>query len=165
MQQTSARPPARVRAEAGKPVIDPAGWSKEDLARSTDWLYSLDAREVADLDRAIAAVEASDLPLTGVNREHFELPVLGPALDRIRAEIIEGRGFSLIRGVPVHRYSRLQSAIAFWGLGRYLGDPVSQNAKGHLLGHVKDLGDKSLDNPNDRGYQTLDKLPFHSDTT
>jgi SAM-dependent methyltransferase len=42
--------------------------------------------------------------------------------------------------------------------------PVSQNGKGHILGHVKDLGDKSFDKPTDRGYQTHDKLPFHSDS-
>jgi hypothetical protein len=64
----------------------------------------------------------------------------------------------------VARYSRLEAAIAFWGIGRYVGDPVSQNAKGHLLGHVKDLGGTSFANPNNRGYETADGLPYHSDS-
>ena len=89
--------------------------------------------------------------------------MLGPVLEAIREELLNGRGFVVIRGVPVDRYSRFQSALAFWGIGAYLGRPVSQNAKGHLLGHVKDLGGASLQNPNDRGYHTAEMLPFHCD--
>lgn len=165
MQSTNAVTAKRTVAERLKPVVDPAGWTKEELARTSDWLYALSDREVADLDLAVARVQATGLPLIDVQREDFSLPVLGPALNGMRHDVIDGRGFVLIRGVPVHRYTRLQSAIAFWGMGRYFGEPASQNAKGHLLGHVKDLGDKTLGNPHDRGYQTLEQLPFHSDIT
>jgi Taurine catabolism dioxygenase TauD, TfdA family len=104
------------------------------------------------------------MPLIELKRRDLDLPILGPTLDRIRNEAIDGRGIALIRGVPVHRYSRRQSAIAFLGIGSYIGVAVSQNAKGHILGHVKDLGQRSFQNPTDRGYQTHDKLPFHSDS-
>ena len=30
--------------------------------------------------------------------------------------------------------------MAYFGIGAYLGEAVSQNAKGHALGHVYDLG-------------------------
>jgi len=147
-----------------QPAHDPAGWTKEDLAQSTDWIYELDARDIADLDRAVAEVEARKLPLIELSRKDFDLPVLGPTLETIRDELHDGSGVKLIRGVPVHRYSRLQSAIAYLGIGSHIGNTVSQNAKGHLLGHVKDLGNRSFANPTDRGYQTHDKLPFHSDS-
>lgn len=152
-------------AEPGKLVVDPACWSKEDLAHSTDWIYSLTEEEVADLDQAVAKAQTRQTPLVDVRRENFELPVLGERLDALREDIVNGRGCALVRGVPVHRYTRLQSAIAFWGIGTYIGEAVSQNAKGHLLGHVQDLGNTSLENPSHRGYQTPDKLPFHSDST
>ena len=29
--------------------------------------------------------------------------------------------------------------IAYWAIGTYLGKAVSQNAKRHLVGHVKDI--------------------------
>jgi hypothetical protein len=154
----------RLPAVPLQPVLDPAGWTKDELARSEDWIYALDDLDVEDLDRAVARIEARQLPLIELRRKDFELPILGPTLDRIREELVDGRGLKLIRGVPVHRYTRLQSAIAFLGIGTYIGITASQNAKGHLLGHVKDLGEKSLANPNDRGYQTHDKLPFHSDS-
>lgn len=154
----------RIPARAMQPVVDPAGWSKEQLGADQSWLHVLTEDEVADLDRAIAAVQARGLELRDIKQSDFELPILSRALQNIRAEVIDGRGVSLIRGMPVHRYSRLESAIAYWGIGTYIGEPVSQNGKGHLLGHVKDLGDTSFANPANRGYQTHDTLPFHSDS-
>ena len=45
----------------------------------------------------------------------------------------------ICRGLPVERYSRLQTLIAYWGFGLYWGNVVSQNAKAHIVGHVKDI--------------------------
>ena len=52
----------------------------------------------------------------------------------------------VLRGLPVERWSIEQTAMAFLGIGAYFGKPVSQNGKGHILGHVKDLG-RSVDDP------------------
>ena len=41
--------------------------------------------------------------------------------------------------------------------------PRSQNAKGHLLGHIKDLGLNLKDN-NVRVYQTSERQHFHTDS-
>ncbi len=156
--------PARNPAVANQPVVDPAGWTKADLARDTSWVHELTPAEIADLDRAVADVERRGTTLLALKRSDFALPVLGVTLDRLRDDLIEGRGLTLIRGVPVHRYTRQQSGIAYFGIGTWFGEPVSQNAKGHLLGHVKDLGNTSFADPKNRGYQTHDKLPFHSDS-
>ena len=46
-----------------------------------------------------------------------------------------------------------------------MGVPVSQNARGHLLGHVIDEGlDYKTDN-GARGYQTRLRLPYHTDSS
>ena len=100
------------------------------------------------------------LPLVHVGTR--ELPELGAVLDDMRHELLRGRGFVLIRGVPVQRYSVEEAALAYFGMGTYFGEAVSQNAKGHALGHVYDLGfDANL--PLGRGYQTSSKLHFHTD--
>jgi Taurine catabolism dioxygenase TauD, TfdA family len=150
-------------AEPNKPVVDPAGWTKDDLTRNTDWLYPLNDAEIADLDRALAEIERRGIALMDIQRDDFNLPILGPVLESMREQVVNGRGFVWIRGVPVHRYTRLQSAIVYWGIGTYMGEPVSQNSKGHMLGHVVDLGDKTFANPTHRGYQTSATLPFHAD--
>ena len=67
----------------------------------------------------------------------FPLPTLGPVLLDIAKEVHWGRGFALIKGLPVEQYSPLEYVLATWGIGVYWGNPVRQNKKGHLLGHVK----------------------------
>ncbi|MEE8517296.1 MAG: TauD/TfdA family dioxygenase, partial [Alphaproteobacteria bacterium] len=74
-----------------------------------------------------------------------------------------GRGFAVIRGLPTEGRSRRQNAIAFWGIATYFGRAVSQNAKGHLLGHVKNLG-ADINSATGRGYNSASKLGFHSDS-
>ena len=51
----------------------------------------------------------------------------------------------------------------FCGVGSHLGLARSQNAKGHLLGHVRDVGLNSND-PNVRIYQTHERQTFHTDS-
>ena len=100
--------------------------------------------------------------ILSIDRTTFPLPSVANLMAKARREALWGCGVSLIRGLPVEWWSRREAAIAFWGLGQYLGEPVSQNGDGHVLGHVADLG---LDYaaPTTRGYQTSAPLPFHTD--
>lgn len=53
-------------------------------------------------------------------------------------EVQHGRGFTLLRGLPTDRVSTPHDAVLMaYGIGLYLGPLRSQNAKGHLLGHVR----------------------------
>ena len=99
-----------------------------------------------------------------VSRESFSLPSLGVKLLEIREEIIRGRGFQLIKGIPVNQWSRRQVAIAYWGIGLFLGRAESNNKKGHLIGHIKDIGhDPSL--ATTRLYATHEAQPYHNDSS
>jgi Taurine catabolism dioxygenase TauD, TfdA family len=92
------------------------------------------------------------------------LPTLGPVLERLRAEVLDGRGFALLRGMLVENRPIVESAAAYWGVGTYFGSARSQNAQGHLLGHVYDLGKGlSATNPNLRSYATAERQNFHID--
>lgn len=153
----------RVAATPGQPVIDPAGWTKEEISSSDAWIYQLTTADISELDAVVAEFEDKNIVVNDIGRNSFDFPTLAAKLGAIKNDILWGRGFAVVRGVPVERYSRLQSAIAFWCIGLHVGDPASQNAKGHLLGHVKDLGGTSLKNPLNRGYQTSERLPFHTD--
>lgn len=145
-------------------VVDPAAWTASDLEADQSWIHPLSKTEITELDSVISDLEASGREIIDITRDDFSLPTLGPRLEGIAHDVLEGRGLAVVRGVPVERYTRRQSAIAFWCIGSHFGDPVSQNAKGHLLGHVTDLGGTSFKNPKHRGYQTHDTLPFHCDS-
>jgi hypothetical protein len=56
-----------------------------------------------------------------------------------------------------------ESATAFFGLGAHLGSARSQNGKGHVLGHVQDLG-LDVHDPNVRIYQTNERQTYHTDS-
>jgi hypothetical protein len=153
-------PGRREAAMPSRPVVDPAGWTAADLAKTQDWIYPLSAAEIAEIADAVSQVQARGQDLTAVRREDFVLPRFRHALADMRDELREGRGFVLLRGLPVGEWSRLQSAIAYYGIGAHLGRALSQNAQGHMLGHVKDLGG---DYRTARGYLTNATMTFHAD--
>jgi hypothetical protein len=133
------------------------------MARRDDWAVALQPEHVQELEAAVAQVERSGADLRDVRREHFPLPQLGATLDGLRREILQGRGFVLLRGLPVQRLGQRRSAIAYWGIGAYLGQAVSQNGQGHLLGHIADLG-RAEDDPSARIYQTSARQYYHADS-
>ncbi len=129
---------------------------------SDNWLYQLSVAEIAEMTAAVRGIEERGLDIKDITREDFSLPTFGKALGEIRQEVLDGRGFVLVRGLPIAEYTTAQAAAAFWGIGAYFGKAVSQNAEGHLLGHVKDLG-KDYNDPMVRGYQTSAEMGFHAD--
>ena len=158
------RPAERVREPAipMQPLVDPAGWRPQDLAANDDWIYQLSETEADELRDAVARVERRGLDILDVTRENFPLPRLDAGLRALYDELLEGRGFVLIRGMPIADFDKTQAGIAFWGIGTRFGRALSQNPKGHMLGHVKDFGG-SYDDPHVRGYQTNAEMSFHSD--
>jgi hypothetical protein len=142
-------------------VETPQAWKGPELTR-TDWIHELSDADRQELRDAIAVAQASGQPLHELKRAHFPLASLAVRLGRLRREALHGRGFFLLRGVPVAEFSPWESAAAFWGIGLYLGEAVSQNGKGHVLGHVANLGLDYAD-PEVRGYQTSAGLSYHTD--
>ena len=144
-------------------VSTPQAWYGPELARRPEeWTHVFSADESAELLAAIAAVEARGWDVTDIRPETFPLPQLGSTLRRVREDLLRGRGFSLLRGFPSERLSARQRAIGYFGIGAHLGRAVSQNAAGHALGHVTDLG-FDYSQPTARGYQTNVRLPYHTD--
>lgn len=145
-------------------ITGPSAWYGPRIAERTDWIHPLDGREVAEIESAVRALgEESDLDPTALRREGFPLPTLGPRLGRILVEVLDGRGFALLRGLPVHDWGPRRAAVALLGLGLHFGTLRPQNARGHLLGHVRDQRLSSRD-PNVRIYQTRERQHYHTDS-
>ena len=154
---------SRQMSMPGMEAPDPAAWYAEDMAKkSYEWIYSLSQRQINELMDRVGDLERDNIDIKDITRESFPLPKVGPALEDFYHELTEGRGFVLVRGLPVEEMTRWQVGAAFFGMGTYLGRAVSQNPMGHLLGHVKNLG-KDYKDPMVRGYQTAAQMNFHSD--
>jgi hypothetical protein len=145
-----------------KPITNAKAWRGEALARETSWIVTLTPPEIADVEAALAIARASGKPLEQIGRAEFPLTVVRPRLDQALAEMVDGRGFLVLRGLPVARWSDEDTGLVFWGLGRYLGAPLYQNPQGELLGHVYDHG-RTYGNIDVRGYETNAYLPYHTD--
>lgn len=145
------------------PIGGQAAWTGADMARRSDWIEALSPAELAEIDAAVAAHKAAGRAMGEITPETFRLPLLAPRLARILGDLQRGRGFVLIRGFDVGSRPVEDSAVAYLGIGAHLGSFRSQNAKGHLLGHVKDLG-LDISNPKVRYYQTNKELEFHTDS-
>src|SRR6185436_9545248 len=127
------------------------------------WTELLTAAEIAEIDRAIEVARAHSSDLLEIGKEQFPLPTLAARLKRIERELIEGRGFVLIRGLPRERYDNDAMCLAYWGLGAHLGKPWPQNHYGHVLGDVTDQG-KGLSDPTARGNELGQiGLEYHCD--
>jgi len=129
----------------------------------TNWIERLSEVEVAEVESATRELTKSSIDLISIGSDHFPLPTLAPRLHDFLDEVLNGRGFVLIKALPVKRWTKREAAIAFLGIGAHLGSLRMQNAAGHLLGHVKDLGRSSLD-PNARIYQTRERQTHHTDS-
>ena len=143
-------------------IIGPQAWTGRQQAERGDWSYTFTENDIAEIDAALAQVR--DIDILEIDRAVFPLPGLSARLRTVKREILDGRGFYLFRGLPLNYYSIAEAARIFWGIGAHWGEAVSQNGKGHVLGHVKDLGLDYAD-PMARGYQTNARLPFHTDSS
>ena len=145
----------------------PCAWYGPQMSASPhDWTLALsqaDCREIRTALNAWLARQAAQRSPAPLAAADFALPTLGPRLAQLRHELLHGRGFFLLTGMPVGHWSQRDVALAFIGLGAHLGNARSQNAAGHLLGHVRDLGLASTD-PNVRLYQTHERQTFHTDS-
>jgi hypothetical protein len=146
-------------------IDGPSAWIGSDMRRrEAEWSYRLLPPEIAEIEAAVREVQTRELDIADIRRDDFPLPTLGRVLERLRAEVLDGRGFMLLRGMPVEDRPIAECATAYWGVGTYFGTARSQNAKGHLLGHVYDLGQGlSATNPHLRSYATAERQNFHID--
>jgi hypothetical protein len=159
--RTSARS-QRVPAQAMAPVVEPAGWTAETLGSVEDFSYVIADGDADELVAGVAAFRRHGIPIEEVSRENFPLQRFADVLADVRRELTDGRGLVMLRKFPLQRLDREGQAIAYLGLGAYLGKAMSQNRHGHILGHVKDLGGDYAD-ANTRGYMTRAEMRFHSD--
>ena len=147
-----------------KKIFDNRAWLGSELQKKPDlWESHLSLKFISDIEQAANYFLSLDIDLSEINRDSFPLKVFDGYLSELALKLLDGIGFEVIKGLPVKRYSPEMIATIFFGIGAHLGDARSQNADGHLLGHVRDIGANSNDQ-NTRIYQTSQRQTFHTDS-
>ncbi len=140
----------------------PANWLGSEIKDSNEWHFNLTATHVDEIKYAVQKSIDDGIDFIDLDAQCFELPTLGTELARLYQDVVNGRGFFVGHGVPVEDFNREEVIRAWIGIGTHLGDPLPQNAKGHIIGHVKDLR-RDANAKNQRTFGTNERQPYHTD--
>ena len=139
-----------------------AGWNSADFQDEL-WHDILNEEDHAELHKALLHAKSVSQNILDITINDFPLDRVGKRLKKIENELINGRGFSLIRGLDRSRYDNDDMCLLYWGIGLHLGNPWPQNKHGHMLGDVTDQG-KAPSDPTSRGNELGGvAMPYHSD--
>ena len=144
------------------PVEGPSVWRGEGLQNSDEWIYHFTEGDLSEFERALDAVRGR--PVAEFGPQDFRLPTFDKRIEEFLHEIDYGRGFQLLRGLPIHdRFDEEESTKLYEALCCRLGVRIPTVRSGDLLNSVRDLGPE-LD-PNGRSYATAWFWEPHTDIT
>ena len=157
------------------PATGPSVWTGNDLVQTDDWNIRLTPRDIGELDAALTAAKREKIPLHTITAADFPLPGLGIRLRALAGDLEGGRGFGVVRGIPVQTYTEDACKIVSWGICSYFGVGIPQSLQGDWINHVVDLTDVSsttnpelvhiIDRKELRTNHVGGELDFHTDTT
>lgn len=142
-------------------IEGPSAWKGKDIKDDDSWIYHWSDESISVLENALENVKQKGLKVPDFTKEDFPITALTEEINYFNEELENGKGFIVIRGLPIERYTDDEAAIIYYGLGLHMGTPVSQNTNGDMLGHVKNIG--ALDPKQVRVYETNEYLPYHAD--
>ncbi len=143
------------------PVETEAAWVGPEMAKDPgQWRIDLAEVDAYEITLAARHLKETAKPLAEMTARDFPLPTLGKEIAKWRETLETGRGFVVVRGLPMHNWDDELAQYVFWGMGHHLGVPGAQNPQDELLGHVTDYGE---DDPTARLYRTASKIDFHCD--
>ena len=145
-------------------IAKPSAWLGTDMTRNPDaWLYQLTSDDVRELEAAATHFQNLDIDIGEISKETFPLATFCVHIAGLKQTLLSGVGIEVLRGLPIENYSQAFAATIFCGIGAHIGSARSQNADGHILGHVRDIGADAND-PKSRIYQTSERQTFHTDS-
>ncbi len=146
-----------------EPVTEPSAWKSTQFTTEDSFIEQLTAQEIDDVGQAIRKICDKGLKAFSFEKEDFEALVFIKRLEQAAQEVEHGRGFVILRGLPADQYTRDEIYIVTWAVGKILGEPLSQNARGDFIGEVTDVGSDYENDMNARGYLSRAELPWHCD--
>ncbi|WP_235488653.1 TauD/TfdA family dioxygenase [Achromobacter sp. DMS1] len=145
------------------PIQGPDTWKAADFKEPRTWVEHYTEHEIEEIEQAVQRFTARFDGFEAITREDVQMPLLQAKLERIRNEIEGGKGFQVLRGLPVARYTIRQCEQLFWALSLLVGEPEAQDKSGSRLHSVYNKGKKLTDDHSARGYETDNELTFHND--
>jgi Taurine catabolism dioxygenase TauD, TfdA family len=147
------------------PITHPNAWRGKELKKNQEWVDYLSEDEINDINSALNTVTKKGLTWGNFGKEDFPLTAMKKRLAELDTQLLNGRGFVLLRGLPIKQYTLDQIKVIYWGLSTYMGQIMPQNVMGTMIEHIEDIKVANLQDPNLRGYVTAKRLDAHSDNS
>ncbi|KAF9894446.1 hypothetical protein FE257_007949 [Aspergillus nanangensis] len=149
-------------------LSSPLVWDGQNVQKAgNDWTYELSGGDLEEVERALRYFQQLNLPVGQVSPETFPLPSLHAALREISNKLHNGRGFKVVRGVPVDKYTREENVIVYAGISSHVAPirarQVLDRPSQVVLSHVKDLTKTNEKKFIGIGTYTPELLTFHTD--
>ncbi|KAL4962027.1 TauD/TfdA family dioxygenase [Aspergillus stella-maris] len=149
----------------------PLVWSGKDFSDPSSWTYYLSTSDIEEVTHALRHFQSLNLSKGCISQATFPLPAVGPALRRLSKELHSGRGFFVIRGLPIDKYTANETVLLYTGISSYIGSLRGRQDSQYngqqadvVLSHVVDLnavvGRPAIGSP----AFTADAQGFHTDT-
>ncbi|KAL3607337.1 hypothetical protein FPOAC2_02320 [Fusarium poae] len=153
-----------IKAEPNGIVSGPLVWSGQDFHGDQTYTLRLSDEEAGEVDSALTSFKALGLDGDKVSADNFPLPNLSRRLRASAEGLYFGRGFFIIRGIDVAKYTTEDSVTIFLGVASYIGDKRGlQDRKGNMLSHITDSKKWTTPTYARHGIHTNASLPFHTD--
>jgi hypothetical protein len=143
-----------------QPIRRRSAWRPSDFPNKDAFAFTLTEEHFAAFDRALAANRAAHRAVEESTQQDFVLDRIAHDVAAWQDEVLNGRGFIVLRTFPMERYTEAELTAIYWGLGTYFGRAVSQSNLGDRIGHVTDVGGKDR---RERAYRNSRELTLHTD--
>ena len=139
-------------------------WRASSFKSPSDYVVELTRADRDEITAALAALERGGRlpPAQATTKDDFRFNKLDEKLARGYQEVRSGRGFVVLRGLPIEGLSLEQYSAAVWGVGLHFGRALSQNAQGEFVTAVIDA---TGEDATPRMYRSNLELRPHSDIT
>lgn len=143
-------------------VPSTAAWTAAEVADDTRWIFHLTADERESLLASVRKGRVPGKPLIAYRRHDFPLQVPLDTLYRALAEVRDGTGTALVKGLPREGISPDEFELVTWVIGLHFDVARPQNKASAYMNRVRDMGGVYR-NPGGRGYSSNAELDFHID--
>jgi alpha-ketoglutarate-dependent taurine dioxygenase len=150
------------------PFTGSAAWQGSDFAGAEPWTYRLQPAVLAEFDAAMRRIRGARRDISTLTTADFPAPSFVSDANALRQELVSGRGFAVITGLPIDSYSDDEATLVYWGIATHLGRPMPQNAKDEYLFAVRDEGynfHRDYGASGVRISRTASAIDFHTDSS
>lgn len=149
-------------ARIGKKIDNAGAWRGPEIDWVKEGLHVFNDNELSEIDQALShLLKQGNLDFPDISPDNFPLDTVGTLMRGVAERLRTGRGFLMLRGLPRGKYSDDDMTRIYFGLGSYIGTPMTQSYLGDMLGHVMDVSDYE---PKSRGYRKGGGQLMHTDS-